>query len=165
MRPTRRRMPLLLGIISLHIFLLGGCSLLADLPRDARGSISKLQAGQPLVVGVPAQNEEDDAPVAAREKALLQKLASRLGTRIEWKRGNTHRLLEDLEQAQVLVVAAQLPSDTPFAQHVALSQPFWKKGPREKDFCFALAPGENRLMLELDRLILEEQGKKEGDRS
>ena len=136
---------------------LSGCSLLADLPRDARGSTRLLQSGKPLVVGVPERAEADDAAVAAREKALLEKLARRLGTRVEWKKGNAHRLLQDLEEAQVMVVAAQLSSDTPFASEVAMSQPFWKHGPREKDFCMAVAPGENKLLFELDKLIAQDQ--------
>ena len=143
---------------------LAGCSVLSDLPRDARLSTSTLRSGQPLCVGVPGHVEKQsgsgDARIAAREKEVVTLLARRLGTRVEWKRGSLHELAQELERGEVLMVAAQLPCDTPFADKVALSQPFLKHGPREEDFCLAVAPGENKLLLELDRLIAQEQRKR-----
>jgi hypothetical protein len=130
-----------------------GC---ANLPRDARQSTDKTRQSRVLVVGV-SEADEEMATVSAREKSLVQKVARRLGARVQWRRGNAHTLLQDLEEAKLPIVAATLPSDSPFAASVGISQPYVKNGPGHKDYCLAVAPGENRLLLLVDQIISEEQ--------
>jgi hypothetical protein len=56
------------------------------------------------------------------------------------------------------LVAAALPSDTPYSAEVGMSRPYRRKGPHSKDYCLAVAPGENALLLTVDR-VAEEQAK------
>jgi hypothetical protein len=136
------------------IFAVGAFSGCADLPRDQHGATSRIQESRVLTVGIPA--EQEDSQVVRREREILQKVAQRLGARIEYKKGNAHQLLQDLENLKYPIVAAALPSDSPFSQSVGMSQPYWKNGPERKDYCIAVAPGENRLLFIVDQIILEE---------
>jgi hypothetical protein len=132
---------------------LSGC---ASLPRDAQKSTDTIRQSKVLVVGLSSSVKEL-AAVSTREKSLVQKVAQRLGARVQWKQDNAHTLLQELEEVKLPMVAATLPSDSPFAASVGLSQPYWKKGPNDKDYCLAVAPGENRLLLLVDQVIAEEQ--------
>lgn len=148
-----------------HLASVSGCFLLlpllsfsgcANLPRDQHGMTDRIRQSGVLVVGVSREGEKL-AALEEREKSLVEKVARRLGVRVEWRRGNAHTLLEDLEEWKLPLVAGSIPSDSPFADRVGLSQPYLKDGPGHKDFCLAVAPGENRLLLLVDQVIAEEQ--------
>ena len=141
------------------MLLMGGC---ADLPRDQDGWTERVRQSGVLTVGVSHEGEEAPEGLEAHEKRLVEAVAERLGARrVEWRRGNAHQLLEDLEKRGLPLVAATLPSDSPFSQKVGMSQPYLKKGPGGKDYCLAVAPGENRLLLLVDQVIA---GEREGAR-
>lgn len=145
----------LLGLL----FCAGGSSC-ADWPRDQHGATERIRQKRVLVVGV-SRGEEPSA-LQAREKRLIEKIARRLGARVQWKPGNAHQLLQDLEELKLPIVAAEIPSDSPFGEGVGLSQPYMKDGPQHKDYCLAVAPGENRLLFLIDQIIAEEQRKESG---
>lgn len=129
--------------------LLGGC---ASFPRDQNGTTARIRESGVLSAGASAT----DAPPTAletREKQLVDRVAERSNARVEWRRGNTHELLADLEEHKLAVVAATIPCDSPFAERVAMSQPYLVDGPRHKDYCLAVAPGENELLLQVDQII------------
>lgn len=138
--------------------LLAGC---AGLPRDQHGMTERIRQKGVLIVGV--SREKSDSDLSRREKQLVEKIARRLGARVQWRPGNAHELLEELEQLKLPLVAATVPSDSPFAESVGLSQPYLKDGPRHKDYCLAVAPGENRLLLIVDQIIAEEQSEGGGN--
>jgi ABC-type amino acid transport substrate-binding protein len=125
------------------------------LPRDQRGASAEARANGRLVVGVPAERAPADSLVAARERALVEEVARRLGVRIAWRTGDTHELLGRLQEWELPIVAAAVTSDTPFGAHVALSKPFWKDGPGHRDYVLAVAPGENALLLLVDQVVAE----------
>lgn len=138
--------------------LLTGCSYL---PRDAHGWTDEIRRSGVLTVGTgPEEGKDASAGVTTltqHEQKLVEDLARRLNARLEWKRGNIHTLLQALEEREIPLVAAHLPSDTPFAQKVGLSRPYVKKGPEGKDYCLAVAPGENRLLLRVDEVIIDQE--------
>jgi hypothetical protein len=141
------------------LLLCSGCA--ADLPRDQHGTTDRVRRSGVLHVGVPGPGETVRG-VEDREKRLVERVAQRLGVRVEWRRGNVHTLLEDLEEVRLPLVAAALPSDSPFAARIGLSRPYLKNGPRRKDYCLAVAPGENRLLLLVDQVIADAQ--RDGDK-
>ena len=133
--------------------LTGGC---ADLPRDQYGWTERIRESGVLTVGV-SQDSAAPAALEERERRLVEKVARRLNARVEWRRGNAHALMQDLEERNLPLVAAAVPSDSPFARRIVLSQPYLKYGPRHKDYCLAVAPGENRLLLLVDQVIAQER--------
>jgi hypothetical protein len=125
------------------------------LPRDQRQASAEARANRRLVVGVPAQRAPADSLVAARERAVVEEVARRLGARVEWRPGDTHALLDRLQAWELPIVAAAVTSDTPYKAHVGLSKPFWKDGPGHRDYVLAVAPGENALLLLVDQVVAE----------
>ncbi len=137
--------------------LLSGC---ANLPRDQHGATARIREKGVLVVGVSRESDKPSS-LEERERQLVKKVARRLGARVQWRQGNAHALLEDLAELKLSLVAATLPCDSPFAERIGLSQPYLKDGPRHKDYCLAVAPGENRLLLLVDQVIAEERRRSE----
>lgn len=128
----------------------------ADLPRDQHGATARIRESGEIVVGISAERF-DSVEMEAREKMLVEIVAARLNARIVWRRGNAHHLLEDLTELKLLLVAANIPCDSPFADRIGMSQPYLKDRTNDTDYCLAVAPGENRLLLLVDQTIAEEQ--------
>lgn len=150
--PSSNRFALLL----IGCFGFSGC---ADLPRDQSGWTSQIQREGVLVVGFSRPLQKDEA-VFQREKQVLQKLAKRLGARLELREGNAHTLLDELQKRQLAVVMAQIPSESPFAEKLGFSQPFYKRDDGQNndiEYSIAVAPGENRLLLMLDKIIADDK--------
>ncbi len=141
------------ALISIGCFVFGGC---ADLPRDQSGWTARIQRKGVLVVGFSRPLQNDEA-VFQREKQVLQKLAKRLGARLELREGNAHTLLDELQKREIAVVMAQIPSESPFAEKLGFSQPFYKRESDDIEYSIAVAPGENRLLLMLDKIIADDQ--------
>jgi len=158
--PRQKRFSRVVALLG--VFALAGAGCGADLPRDQQGWTAKVQQSGVLTVGASGAG---DVPAALeeRERRLVETVARRLGVRVEWRRGNVHELLEALEARKIPLVAAALPSDSPFKESVGLSKPYVRKYGREsKDYCVAVAPGENRLLLLVDTVALD-QAKQESN--
>jgi hypothetical protein len=137
---------------------LGGCS---TLPRDQDGWTEKIQSSRVLIVGTTEnRGKPAETAIEKRERAIIERLAKRLNARIEWKGGNVHELLQDLEERKLPLVAASLPADSPFAANIGFTTPYCRKGPGDSNYCLAVAPGENRLLYTVDQIIAEQE--KEG---
>lgn len=129
----------------------------ANLPRDQHGATSRIRESGELVVGISAERF-NSGTTEARARMLAEKVAARLNARIVWRTGNAHQLLQDLTELKLPLVAANIPCDSPFADRIAMSQPYFKDLTNdETDYCLAVAPGENRLLLLVDQTIAEEQ--------
>lgn len=142
---------------------LAGCSSLESLPRDQHGATERIRAERVLVVGTSSGTSSNAAASVTEraERRLVQRVAARLGARVQWRRGNAHTLLEALQELKLPLVAASLPCDSPFAEAVGFSKPYLEDGPQHKDYCLAVAPGENRLLLLIDQTIAEEKKKQD----
>ena len=142
----------------------GGC---ADdpLPRDQQGWTERVRQSGVLPAGIALGSGAEHEALQAREKQIIEAVARRLNARVEWRPGNAHTLLEDLEKRDLPLLAATLPADSPFAQKVGLSRPYRENGPRHKAYCLAVAPGENRLLLLVDQVTAadEQQQRKPGE--
>ena len=137
--------------LALLALLLGGC---AGFPRDQNGTTAGIRETGILSVGASFSNTLPTA-LEEREKHLVDRVAARLGARAAWRRGDTHELLEALEEHKLALVAAMVPCDSPFGERVAMSQPYRVDGPRHQEYCLAVAPGENELLLLVDQIIAD----------
>ena len=58
---------------------------------------------------------------------------------------------------KLALVAANIPCNSPFADRVGMSQSYFKDLTNdETDYCLAVPPGENRLLLLVDEILAEE---------
>jgi membrane-bound lytic murein transglycosylase MltF len=141
------------------VLLLAGCD---QLPRDSAGALKRIQTGGEMRVGV-AEHEpwvrwEGDRATGL-EAELIEQWAQTLGVRVIWRKDALTELVQALHRRELDVIAAGLEETTPHASEVALSQPYLevpdrrgKKTPR----ALAVIPGENALLLSLDRFLTQQ---------
>ena len=142
-------------ITSLIGLALAGC----DLPRDPHETL-KTVSGQELRVGVLKfhGNAEQDRPI-------VERLATRLGSKLVYIEGDAHALFEDLKRGHLHLVIGGVPESTPFGKELGLSKPV---GPlhgahEEEQRVLAVHPGENAFLLKINETI--EAARAEGARS
>jgi polar amino acid transport system substrate-binding protein len=97
-----------------------------DFPRDAEGTLERVQGGE-LRVGVsenPPWVQLAGGRVEGIEPALVRGFAEQLGARIRWIRGTEAELIEALHRRELDLVAAGLKDNTPWSSRLGLSRPY-----------------------------------------
>ena len=142
---------LLCALLLLPCLALAGC---ANLPRDCDGATARIRQSKLLEAG---STQSQNFAAHEREKKIIEKVAKELGATVLWREGNALDLMREVEERELPVAAATVRDDSPFASRVGLSKPFFEEG--ETKFCIAVAPGENELLLRIDRAIEASKGK------
>lgn len=131
------------------------------LPRDSQGALQRVRTERVLRAGAAANPPwvtVTDGRVGGVEPALVEAFAASQGARVEWRTGPQIELSEQLHKRQFEVLVAGLDQKTPLASKVSLSQT-WAKTPKEDGGvdkrAIAVMPGESRLLLALDRFLLD----------
>lgn len=132
-------------LVALAALLAAGC----EFPADPDATTTRVRGGE-LRLGIIAGH-----PPSAEETRAIEAVARRLDARIVERRGDAHRLLDDLEAGRLDMVAGALPEVTPFAERVALSNPVGHTSAQGEATrtAFALPQGENRFLLEVNAAI------------
>ena len=110
-------------LLVMHAAALAAC----DLPRDADGTLARVRHGT-LRVGVVRAAPwvaDSNGAVGGIEGALVTRLASELGARVEWVRRPESELLMGLHARQLDVVVAGLTKTSPWSKQVALTRPYY----------------------------------------
>jgi ABC-type amino acid transport substrate-binding protein len=129
------------------------CAGACDLPKDPDGATERVLATHRLRVGVsehPPWVQFDGSEVKGLEPDLIRAFAAEMGAEVTWTRNSETPLLEMLEERQLDLVAAGFTSSSPWQTRVAATRPYLKSS--ERHILFA-APGENQLLLRLDRYL------------
>ena len=112
----------LLVLVFVTVLLASSC----EYPRDADGTLDRARGGT-LRVGVgqrmPWAGWDGDQPVGA-EVELVEQMAGRLHTRIQWTRGSDEELLHALEEEALDLVAAGLEAESAWATKVSFTRSF-----------------------------------------
>ena len=133
------------------------------IPRDPEDTLGRVQAGGRLLVGAteaPPDLVRDGDGAAGPEADLVLAFARRLDATVEWRWGSADEHLRALEEFRLHVVAAGLEEASPWSSRVGFTRP-WRI---EKDQrrVLAVPPGENRMLLELNAVIVAEaEGRRE----
>ena len=136
-------------LLVLLLLLIGGCT---SLPRDTNNWSERVRSSHILEVGVVrVPGTEHKLTVSSQEVKLIQALADKLGAKVRWREGNLFELMHLLEEREIPVVAAQIRIDSPYASIVGLSRPYGTVDNVQR--CIAIAPGQNRLLLTLDKIL------------
>jgi ABC-type amino acid transport substrate-binding protein len=128
--------------------------LACDLPHDPDGTLERVQNGV-LRVGVAANAPWialDGTRPTGYEGAMLQDLAGQLHSSIELHPGAESVLLEELRDRKLDLVAGGLTADSPWKRDVAMTNPYHKDR-QGKQHVLAVAPGENRWLVRVDRYL------------
>jgi hypothetical protein len=137
-----RRIPL----IALCLLSLSAC----DFPYDAEGSLDRVRETRVLRVGI-----SEHAPwvtisgdqVGGIEPRLASAWADQLGARVEWSRASETELAQDLADRRIDLMIGGLKTGTPWESEAAVTQPY------SGDHVMLVPPGENALLLSLDRFL------------
>lgn len=108
-------------ILVVAAVLLTGCGI----PRDTDGTLDRVRGGV-VRVGVAEHPPWTtvDGRVSGAEADLVERLADRLGARVEWHPGAESALMAALEERQLDLVVGGLTDDLPWTEHAALSRPY-----------------------------------------
>lgn len=148
-------------------FIVLGLLACGDLPRDPDGTLDRARNGT-LTVGVTvaapwvtatagvsgaagAPGADANAEPGGVEAELVASFAAAIGAEVEWVWGGAEENLARLERGELDIVAAGVTTGSPWKGRVALTRPHTEvDGSRH---VLAAAPGENALLVALDRHI------------
>lgn len=122
-------------------------------PRDPERTLERA-AGGTLRVGVseaPPWLVREGDQAGGPEAELIQAFAASVDARIDWRWGAAHEHLLALEHFELDLVAAGLTRHSPWKTRVSLTRPWRIDGDTSR--VLATPPGENRLLVALERLI------------
>src|SRR5919199_5046023 len=100
----------------------------ANLPRDPKGTLRRVQGGR-LRVGLvehPPWVVRTEGEPAGAEVALVRQFASELNASPEWYWGGEQQHMEALERFELDLVAGGLTDDTPWSKYVGLTSPYYE---------------------------------------
>lgn len=132
-----------------------------QIPKDPENTFKRAHGGL-LRVGLadapPWAWMDDHGHMDGVEVRLIQQFARELGAEIHWVTGSQNELLEKLHKFELDVVVGGLTKNTPWRQKVSLTQPFAvvpdsAKPSRKIGHVIAVAPGENRFIMMLDKFL------------
>jgi polar amino acid transport system substrate-binding protein len=125
------------------------------IPHDPEDSLERIRASGILRAGFTVHEpwvtgDATGAP-GGPEIDLVSTFARSLGARVEWRQGSESELFEALERFELDVVVGGLTADNPAGPALALTRPYVEHD--TKQHVIASAPGENRLLVALERAV------------
>jgi polar amino acid transport system substrate-binding protein len=134
------------------LLLLGACGL----PRDSESTLERARRGA-LRVGVahnPPWTTVSAGDPQGVEVSLVSEIAREAGTRIQWVSGAESELLLALKEHKLDLVIGGLTADLPWKTEVGFTRPYYEDKAAKKDHVLAVAPGENALLVHVERTLL-----------
>jgi polar amino acid transport system substrate-binding protein len=139
------------GALVLSLLSLAGCGL----PRDSAGTLDRLQGGE-IRAGITANPPwtriaDPDAGPSGVEVRLLNEFARLQGAQVRWHEDSEQDLFKALEEGELDIAIGGLTDKSGYADRAGLSQPYATIG--KDNHVWAIRPGENALLLEVDRFL------------
>ncbi len=133
------------------------CLAACDLPRDPNGTMNRVRGGT-LVVGIVEGSSYASlgASEATGEDAdLARRVADTFGAEPRWTRGTADQMVAALDDGAVDLAIGGIPRRAPWTTRVALTASIggMNLGGERVERAFALPLGENRWMLEVNRVV------------
>jgi hypothetical protein len=123
-------------------------------PHDPEGTLERAQ-GEALLVGAteaPPYLIRLEHGATGPEAEVVDAFARRIGATVEWRWGALEDHLRALEAFDLHLVAAGLTAASPWSSRVGLTRAWRIEGDHRR--VLAVPPGENRMLLELNELIV-----------
>jgi hypothetical protein len=142
------------ALISSLLLALTSC----DLPRDASGTLKRVQHGTMkvgVIVDTPWVTMSKDS-VGGVEAQLAQELARRVDAHIQWVQWPAADLLDSLHARKIDLLIGGLVASSPWSQQVAFTRPYFTDTTKQKHV-LAVAPGENAWQVKVEELLHERE--------
>jgi polar amino acid transport system substrate-binding protein len=131
--------------------LVNGCG---PFPDDPEQTTARVERTRVLRVGVtehpPYVVRESQGALKGSEVALLTRFAAERGLHVTWVWGQQEALFHALERYELDIVIGGIHEQTPWSDRLALTRPYRK---RPSPLVFALPPGENRWLYEIEQFL------------
>jgi polar amino acid transport system substrate-binding protein len=125
------------------------------LPRDPEKTSNRIASTHELRVGIsdsPPWTLARGEPPGGVEPDLVRGFARQMGAQVLWRRGSESSLVHSLEEHELDLVTGGFDKKTQWSSKAGVSQPFAKDADG-KQHVILVAPGENGLVLALDRFL------------
>ena len=120
------------------------------MPRDPEGSFERIRRTGVLRAGITAREPFTTAG-GGPEADVIRDFARTLGATVEWRQGSESALFESLEKFELDVAIGGFTEDNPWGPKLGLTRPYVEAAGRKH--VVAVAPGENRLLVEVERVL------------
>src|SRR5688500_8657838 len=124
------------------------------MPHDPNDALENIRRNGVVRAGYtthePWVSDGAGAP-AGPEADVVTAFAQSLGARVDWRNGSESELFEALEHFELDIVVGGLTADNPSAPKLGATRPYVEA--RDKQHIAAVAPGENRLLMEFERAL------------
>jgi len=134
------------------------CAACAGLPRDAEGTLRRVEGGR-LRVGLvenPPWVVRTQGEPAGAEVELVRRLAAELHAQPEWRWGGEQKHMEALENFQLDIVVGGITKKTAWSKYVGLTSPYVEVN-KEKHV-MAVPPGENGWLVRVEEFLGWQRG-------
>ena len=141
------------GALAAALALLAGLAC-EPYPRDPEGTFERASGGVLRVGGADAPPwivRGAGGSASGPEAALIEAFAASIDARVEWRWGPVEEHLESLQKYELDLVAGGLLGNSPWSTHVGFTRPWLQEGDSRR--VIAVAPGENRTLAALERVI------------
>lgn len=151
-------------LVMLAALLLAAAGCQGSFPADTQGTLERATGGE-LRVGIaenpPWTDVAPDGTVSGSEVDLLEAYAETIDAEIRWVSAGENTLAAEMVEGNIDLVIGGLASDVPWTSQIALTRPYTStEGPDGKsvDIVMGVRPGENALMVDLERYLAEQGG-------
>lgn len=158
--PVLQRMRHLLVLALLLVA--AGCQ--GSFPADTQGTLDRATGGE-LRVGIaenpPWTQVAPDGTVSGTEVELLEGYATTIDAEIRWVPAGENTLAAQMRNGELDLVIGGLAADVPWTSQIALTRPYTTaEGPggAPVDLVMGVRPGENALLVDLERYLAEQGG-------
>lgn len=122
------------------------------MPKDPEDTLTRIRETGVLRAGIaPREPWTASSGAGGPEADFVTAFAQSLGARVEWRHGSESELFEALETFELDVVVGGFTADNPWGPRLGMTRPYAEAG--RKKHVMAVAPGENRLLLEFERAL------------
>lgn len=151
-----------LMVIGVLLLVAAGCQ--SSFPADSQGSLERVTGGE-LRIGIaenpPFTEVAPDGAFSGSEVELITAYAETIDAEIHWVPAGENALAAEMVEGNIDLVIGGLASDVPWTSEIALTRPYTSTlGPDGKpvDIVMGVRPGENALMVDLERFLAEQGG-------
>ena len=132
-----------------------GAASACGIPHDPENSLDRIRQSGILRAGFtvhePWVTADGSGAPGGPEAEIVSRFADSLGARVEWRQGSESELFEALERFELDIVIGGLTADNPAGPALGLTRGYVEHD--GKQHVIASAPGENRLLVALERAV------------